>query len=46
MDFADVRPSVASALVIGLTAIVVIVVLKWATSKVYIPGFTELIASV
>jgi hypothetical protein len=46
MDFADLKASIPNTLQVGLMAIVVIVVLKWATVKVYIPGFSELIAAV
>lgn len=46
MDFADVKATVANTLTVGLMAIVVIVLLKWATVKFYVPGFSEVIASV
>lgn len=45
MDFADVKVSVANALTISLMVMVVFLVLKWATVKVYIPGFSEAVAA-
>ena len=43
MDFADVKPSIVSWVIVGLMAITFIVFAKWLTTKYPIPGVSEVI---
>jgi hypothetical protein len=42
-DFADVKPSLVSWLIVGLMATTFIVVAKWLVNKYPIAGVTEII---
>ena len=44
-DFADVKPSVVSFIIVGLLAVSFIVLGKWVTTKYPVPGLTELFAA-
>jgi hypothetical protein len=46
LDFADVKPSVISWLIVGLMAVTFIVLLKYAVQKFPVPGLSEVILSV
>ncbi len=45
-EFADVKPSVLSWIVVGLMAVTFIAVAKWATAKWPVPGLTPLMAAI
>ncbi len=46
LDMADVKPSVLSWIVVGLMAVTFIAVVKYATTKWYVPGLTEVVNAV
>lgn len=46
LDFADVKPSLVSWLVVGLMAVTFIVVAKFLTTRWPVKGLTEIIQSV
>lgn len=46
LDMADVKPSVASWIVVGLMAITFIAFAKWFVAKYPIPGLTQVVAAV
>lgn len=46
LDMADVRPSVASFMVVGLMSVVFIVMAKYLVTRYPVPGLTEVIKSV
>jgi hypothetical protein len=46
LDFADVKPSLVSWVIVGLMAITFIVVAKFLTSRWPVKGLTEVIQSV
>ena len=46
LDFADVKPSVLSWIIVGLMAVSFILVAKWALTKYQVPGLSEAIAAV
>lgn len=46
MDFADVRPSVASFIVVGLEAVLFIVLLKVVLNRWQVPGLTDFVNAV
>jgi len=46
LDFADVKPSLLSWVIVGLMAVTFIVVAKWAVNKWKLPGITDLINAV
>ncbi len=46
LDFADVKPSVMSFLIVGLMAVVFILLMKFITSKYNIPVVGSLFQSV
>ncbi len=46
LDFADVKPSVYSFVVITLTAVAGIALLKWAMQRWPVPGLSDLVNAV
>lgn len=46
IDFADVRPSIVSWLIVGLMAVTFIVFAKFVTTRWPVKGLTEVIQSV
>jgi hypothetical protein len=46
LEMADVKPSVLSWLVVGIMAITFIAFAKYAFTKYYIPGLSEVVQSV
>lgn len=45
LDFADVRPSLVSWLIVGLMAVTFIVLGKWLFTKYPVPGLSTLFAA-
>lgn len=43
-DMADIKPSVVNAVIVLLLVAITVPLAKWATTAIYIPGLTELIA--
>lgn len=46
IDFADVRPSVASWLIVGVMAMTFILAGKYLTGRFKVPGLSDLFAAV
>lgn len=46
LDFADVKPSVLSWMIVGLMAATFIVFFKWLLAKYPVPGLSTFIAAV
>lgn len=46
LDFADVKPSVVSWVIVGLMAVTFIVVAKYIFTRWPVPGLTEVVQSV
>jgi riboflavin transporter FmnP len=46
LDFADVKPSLVSWVIVGLMASTFIVLAKWLVNKYPIPGVSEVINAV
>lgn len=46
LDFADVKPSVVSWLIVGLMATTFIVLFKWLIHRYPIPGVTEVVNTI
>ena len=45
-EFADVKPSVLSWIIVGLMAVTFIAVAKWATARWPVPGLSSMIAAI
>lgn len=45
-DFADVKPSIPSLVMVTLMAIIGISLAKWAANRFPVPGLTELVNAV
>lgn len=46
IDFADVKPSVLSWVIVGIMAVTFITFAKWLMTRYPVPGLSDVIASV
>jgi hypothetical protein len=46
IDFADVKPSVLSWIIVGLLAVTFIIVGKWLFARVHVPGVSDVFMAV